>query len=308
MLASCALSADWSSLYHARDLESARARLAKDVDLVIAQEIQPFLTSAQAHAFSKLDLHFPIADKPSPNPLDCYSPQDGRIILPLMTIAFIEEMAQAYSWLWANHYSSETVDEYLGMLRNREPGDFPDGRYPTPLEALHIPKDAMNNPAVAAMTARVRGTTLSFLLLHQFGHLSYKTAEQESVFRRDPVEADEEQADDFALEVMKKNSEPPAGLLMLVHGLLYLPAEAGKDHPLSTMRLRSMADYLDLRVREFAQGRPDGRLAATAIHSLARHIRHASTFLADTTGQRLWVEQSRRLTVASLTPRRIAEQ
>jgi hypothetical protein len=307
-LAASALPADWSSLYDAVHLEDDRARLSGDVDLIVAQEIQPFLTSGQAHAFSKLDLDLPVTAGPAPNPLDFYSARPGHITLPLLTVAFVEDMAQAYAWLWANRYSSLTVDEYLGMLRNRTPDDFPSHRYPTPLEALHIPADAMSNPAVAKMTQRVRGTTLSFILLHQFGHLSYRTAAEEAAIRHDPVEAEEELADAFALAVMKKNSEIPAGLLMLIHGMLYLPAEAPKAHPVTNQRLHAMADFLDLRVRQFAYGRPDRRLATVAIQSLASHIRQASTFLSDTTGQKFWAEQGSQTTIASLVPRRIGQE
>jgi len=308
LLASSALSAaDWSSLYGASSLEKQRPRLRHDVDLVIAQEIQPFLTAEQAHAFSNIQLDLPVSAPPDANPFDVYSPGEGRITLPLLTIAFVEDMAEAYSWLWANRYSSRTVDEYLGMLSNRSPSDFPDNRYPSPLIALHIPANAMEDPAVAKMTERVRGTTLSFILLHQFGHFSYRTSAEEAVLKHG-LEADEEFADAFALEVMKKNSETPAGLLMLIHGMMYLPTVAPKNHPISKPRLKAMADFLDIRVREFSEGRPDRRLATVAIESLAGHIRQAAAFLADTTGQQLWAEQSRKTTIADLAPRHLSER
>jgi hypothetical protein len=295
---------DWSSIYNAKSLESRREGLTKDVDLVIAQEIQPFLTSAQAHAFSDIQIDLPLTAEPAPNPLDFYSAGAGNISLPLLTVAFVEDMSEAYSWLWANRYSSQTVDEYLGMLRNRAPSDFPGKRYPTPLEALHIPANALENPAVAQMADRVRATTLSFMLLHEFGHLSHRTVAEEAAFRHD---GEEEFADSFALGVMKKNSETPAGLLMLIHGMLYLPPAPPKQHPVTRHRLNAMADYLDMRVREFAEGRPDRRLATFAIQSLANHIRKAALFLSDSTGQRLWAEQSSQTTVASLTPRRVGQ-
>jgi hypothetical protein len=307
-LVSSAWSADWSSLYDAGGLISQRARLSADVDRVIAQEIEPFLTNAQALAFSKIQIDLPETADPSPNPLDSYSAREGHITLPLLTVAFVEDMAEAYSWLWANRYSSQTVDEYLGMLRNRAPGDFPGNRYPNPLVALHIASEAMSNPAVAKMTQRVRGTTLSFILLHQFGHLSYRTAEEEAALKRDRIDGEEEMADAFALEVMKKNSEPPAGLLMLIHGMLYLPALPPKDHPVTSKRLNAMADYLDARTREFSEGRPDRKLATAVIRSLANHIRQAASFLSDSTGQQLWAEQARQTTVASLMPRRVDQQ
>jgi hypothetical protein len=307
-LATNALTADWSSLYDANRLESERGGLAKDVDLVVAQEIQPFLTGSQAHAFSKLQLDLPAIGELEPNPLDFYSAHPRHITLPLLTVAFVEDMAQAYAWLWANHYSSLTVDEYLGMLRNRAPGDFPAGRYPTPLEALHIPANALDNAAVAQMAQRVRATALTFMLLHQFGHLSYRTAAEQAAMRHDPIEAAEEHADAFALEIMKKNSEIPAGLLMLLHGMLYLPAAPSKAHPVTVRRLDAIADFLDMRVREFAEGQPDRRLITIAIQSLASHIRRAAGFLSDDAGQKLWAEQGSQTTISSLAPRRIGEQ
>jgi hypothetical protein len=298
---------DWSSLYGVDNLEAQRPRLHEDLDLVIAQEIQPFLTIEQAHFFANIQIDLPAVAQPNPNPFDFYSSQARHIVVPLLTIAFVEDMAQAYAWLWANRCSSQTVDEYLGMLRERAPGDFPEGRYPNPLVALHIPAGAMDDPAVARMAQRVRGTTLSFLLLHQLGHLSYVPSSQEKALKRDPVEAREERADGFALGVMKKNSETPAGLVMLIHGMMYLPASAPKGHPLTAARLKAIADYLDARVREFSQGRPDANLARSAIESLANHIRDARRFLSDTTGQQLWAEQGRKATVADLVPRRLPQ-
>ncbi len=302
-----AFAADFSSLYDGEKLKAEGPRLRADLNLVIAQEITPFLTLEQLHAFSRIEIASPLTSPPDPNPLDFYSPGEGRITVPLMTIAFVEDMAQAYSWLWANHYSSRTVDEYLGMLRARRPEDFPNQRYPSPLVALHIPADATADPAVAKMMARVRGTTLSFILLHQLGHLNYVTSTEDAAMRRNHVNGAEERADAFALEVMKKNSETPVGLLMLIHGMMYLPASPPKDHPLSDGRLMAMADYLDGRVREFAEGRADRQLARIAIQSLAGHLRQAARFLSDPTGQELWAEQGRKTGVADLAPRLLSE-
>jgi hypothetical protein len=114
-------------------------------------------------------------------------------------------------------------------------------------------------------------------------------------------------ADAVALDVMKKNSEVPAGLLMLIHGMMYVPAAPPKNHPLSAARLKAMADYLDLRVHEFSDGRPDRRLATIAIHSLAAHIRETAVFLSDTAGQELWAEQGRKTTIADLAPRQLRQ-
>lgn len=301
------LGSDWSSLYDTAQLEKQRPRLQQDLNTVIAQEIQPFLTLEQSHAFFKIGLDLPVNTAPDPNPLDFFSAREGRIVVPLLTVAFVEDMAEAYAWLWANHFSSRTVDEYLGMLREHAPGDFANHRYPNPLVALHIPAEAMNDPAVASMAQRVRGTTLAFVLLHQFGHLSYVSSAEEAASKHDQAGWAEKRADLVALEVMKKNSETPAGLLMLIHGMMYLPSSAPKNHPLTDDRLKAMADYLDGRVREFSAGRPDQQLARIAIQSLAGHIRQAARFLEDGPGQQLWAEQGRKTTIADLAPRHFAD-
>ncbi len=272
-----------------------------DLDNVIAQEVTPFLTSEQLHAFSKVRIDTPVTAAPDPNPFDCFSSRADQITIPLLTIAFVRDMAEAYSWLWANHYSSRTVDEYLGMLDHRAADDFPEKRYPSPLAALHIPANANDDSAVARMTERVRRTTLSFLLLHQFGHFAYRTSAEEEAMKHG--ESIEEAADQVALEVMKKNSETPAGLLMLIHGMVYVPSSPPKNHPVTEARLKAIADYLDVRVHEFSMGRPDAKLAALAIQSLADHIRHISRFVSDPVGQQYWAEERRKTNIANLVPR-----
>ena len=232
LLSSCGWAADLSSLYGADQLEAQRKSLQRELDLVIAQEIRPFLTEEQARAFSNIRLDLPAVAPPDPNPLDFYSPQAGHLAVPLLTIAFVEDMgrlcvAVGKSLQLANGWRvswdvARTAARRLSERHN-----------PSPLVALHISAHAMDDPAVAKMAQRVRGTTLSFLILHQFGHLSYVSSFEESAFKRDPIEAGEERADAFALEVMKKNSETPAGLLMLIHGMMYLPTSAPKDHPLT---------------------------------------------------------------------------
>jgi hypothetical protein len=207
--------------------------------------------------------------------------------LPVFTLLFVEDLAKAYAWLLANRCSTETVDEYAGMLHYRQPNEFPYGKYPAPLPALHIPVNALEDPAVKKMFPRLKNTAYAFMVLHEFGHLH--------------GQASEEQADLFALDIMKRNSEIPFGLLMYLEAALYLPADT---HPVTAPRLLAMANYLDLRVLEFVEGRPDRAAGITAIHSIASRLRVSAAWLSDTEDQRLWAEQARKTDVAALRPRR----
>ena len=265
-----------------------KPQLQEQLEDLLANEISPYLNERETHALAGVQIELPAMGS-NDNPLDFFGGK-GHLDLPLLTLQFTEDLAKAYAWLWANHYSSETVDEYMGMLHYRPAEAFLGGRYPAPLAALHIPANALDTPAVKNMFVKVRTTAWAFLFLHEFDHL------------RNPEDS-EQQADLFALEVMKRNSEVPSGLLMLIHAMLYLPGDRGEMHTLTSQRLTAMANYFDLRVHEFAQGRQDARVAVTAIHLLASRLRYSAAWLQDAQGQQIWAEQARKTSVSSLAPR-----
>ena len=279
---------DYQSLYDSHALEREKPRLQQELKELLAKEIQPYLNEQETQALASLTIDLPLAG-PSRNPVEVFG-SDRHLELPLLTLQFTEDLAQAYAWLWANHYSSETVNEYMGMLHFHPLDGFPSGRYPPPLIALHIPDSALSGEAVRNMFLRVRTTAWAFLIMHEFDHLRNRSDS-------------EQQADLFALEAMKRNSEVPSGLLMLMHAILYLPGSNSETHALTPQRLDAMADYFDARVHEFAQGRADARVAVTAIHLLASRLRYSADWLKDPQGQKLWQEQAQKTSVSGLAPR-----
>ena len=67
------------------------------------------------------------------SPLDAYSERSNgtpTVVLPILTLKFIEDLCAAYAWRARNAYSLEPMDEYVAMLKYRRPDDFPDGRPP----------------------------------------------------------------------------------------------------------------------------------------------------------------------------------
>jgi hypothetical protein len=200
----------------------------------------------------------------------------------------VEDLAKAYAWLWTNRLSSETVDEYTSMLRYRRATDFPNSKYPAPLVALHIPANALNNAQVNKMFLRVRTTAYMFLILHQISHIR-------------SGETTEEQSDLFALDLMKRNSETPLGLLLLMNAGIYLPDEG---NPVTAKRLLVLAHYLDAHVQDFVEARPDRIAARNAIHAIARNFRVLAASLQDAGSQNAWAERARRTDVSTLLPKR----
>jgi hypothetical protein len=285
LAAGSAAAADWTSLYPVSQMLGEKPRLEQVLRGTISQEIEPYFTPEQRRSFFDLEVNL-LLDNKTASPIEFDLPRTGEVTIPLVTLLFVEDLAKAYAWLWANRCSSETIDEYTAMLRYRRPADFPGGRYPAPLEALHVPAGALENPDVKKMFLRMRNTAFSFMLLHQLG------------LQRGEGPAS---ADLFALDLMRRNSETPMGLLLLMSASVHLPED--RD-PVTPARLHTIADYLDLRVLDFVQGRSDRDLARRAINAVAKSLREAATFLNDPVAKDTWADRARSADVATLTPKR----
>jgi hypothetical protein len=284
----CAAASDWTSLYGDAVLAHEKPRLQQLVEDVDTNEIGPCFTGSQRLVFGTLRIDLPLSANSS-SPIDGDLRRGTAIVLPALTLLFVEDLAKAYAWLWTSRLSSETVDEYISMLRYRKAADFPEGKYPAPAAALHVPANALENPDAKKMFLRLRTSAYMFLILHQMGHL-----------RASPGETEEEQADLFALDLMRRNSETPLGLLLIINAGVYLPD--ARD-PVTAKRLVAMANYLDRRVQDFVDARPDRVAARDAIHAIARDFRVSAGLLDDPGIQMAWAERAKRTDVSTLQPK-----
>ena len=287
----CALRAqasDWSTLYGDAVLAREKPRLQRLVEDVDSDDIGPCFTPSQRLSFGTLRIELPLSAN-SASPINGDLQRGTAVVLPALTLLFVEDLAKAYAWLWTSRLSSETVDEYISMLRYRKAADFPEGKYPAPAAALHIPANALENPDTKRMFSRLRTSAYMFLILHQMGHLRASTGETE-----------EEQADLFALDLMRRNSETPLGLLPILNAGVYLPD--ARD-PVTAKRLLAMAKYLDRRVQDFVDARPDRVAARDAIHAIAKDFRVSAGLLEDPGIQLAWAERAKRTDVSTLLPK-----
>lgn len=278
-LSVCAVCAaqDWSSLYDSAKLEGEKDRLQTALNVVVEKEITPYIPSQQSTAFGLLTYDLPLNGFRS-DPLDVYS-QNQHMVLPVRTLLFVEDLARAYGWMWANQCTTKTVDEYLSMLRYRPASSFADHRDPEPLTALHIPDNALADARVVDGSVRLRRTAYSFLILHQFAHMRLQHQPKANHVYS---EAQEEEADRYALEIMKNNSATPTGIMIVMYGGLFLDGapDATALHPVTAQRLSAMAQFLSGRANEFVAGRPDRKRASDAVYSMALLLRQASEYLS----------------------------
>jgi len=291
--------ADWSTLYSPAKLKAEQPRLQTAIDFLIQKEIQPFLPDQQVTAFGLQPIDLPL-DGFRSDPLDIYA-ENGHIIFPVRTLLFVEDLSRCYGWLWANRMSTKTVDEYLGMLRYRSPSDFPGGQYPDPLKALHIPDNALSNPKVVEAAVRLRRTADAFLLLHQFAHLQLH---HQPAANRSFTDAQEIEADRYALNIIKDNSVTPTGIFLVMYSGMFLETGSGLAlHPVTPNRMLAMAHFLDERVFEFIRGRPDKATAMDGIHSIASLLVEGVEWLNIRTHQEDLEQLALKTDIATLQPR-----
>lgn len=291
--------ADWSSLYDNAKLEAEKPRIQKALTFLIEKEITPFVPQQAATSFGLQDIDLSVNGFRS-NPLDFYA-EGRRIVLPVRTLLFLEDLSRAYGWMWANRYTTKTADEYLSMLRYRNAADFPEAKFPPPLVALHVPDNALTDQHVVDAAVRLRRTAYAFILLHQFAHLQLHHG---SASGRGYSDAEEEEADRYALDIMKGNSVTPTGVLLVMHSLLFLEGgEEGALHPVTSKRLLAMSHYFDARVMEFIRGRPDKTAAMDGIHAIALLLGEASEWLEVKGHQEELRQLALKTDVSTLQPR-----
>ena len=68
-----------------------------------------------------------------------------RIVLPISAMKFLDDLSFAYAWIQVNGFRLEKIEEYVAMLKYKPANAFVHSRYPSPMEALHIPRGSTEN-------------------------------------------------------------------------------------------------------------------------------------------------------------------
>ena len=239
-----ALAVDLSQLYDKPTLEYWQSRYVHSNNKILDEVIWPALTSAEKRGFGTK----PVLDSPlwaegnaKGNPLVFYHPSDEmKVVLPVLSLKFLDDLCTAYAWLQAKGYTLETISEYTAILRFGKP---PVTGFPPPLSALGIPEDALKDSAVNENALGHFVTARTFIILHEMGHILHDD------FHRaiEPIRKEEE-ADQFASIVMQRTPLVPLGMLVWfmadAHWSRLSSSEPG-DHPLSGARIQAFANNVE---------------------------------------------------------------
>jgi hypothetical protein len=224
---------DLSSMYDTTTLEQRAPHYRDTTNKILNEFVYKYLTSEEKRRLAGIPIDYPLAADPpmKGDPLAFYGPPDhSRVVFPIFSIKFLDDLSTAYAWLQVNGYVLDTITEYTAMLAHKDLG----ARYPAPLPALHIPADALRDDKVDELALDHFVTARMFILLHELGHIYYGH-EGSSI-------AHEVQADQFAINVMHRSPVPPLGALiyfMAEASMADYPATA-RTHPLSGARMQAL--------------------------------------------------------------------
>ncbi len=316
------IAAGFETLYDSQMLMKWKATVEYSIPYELREKLLGSLNNEESRMVQQVKLVLNQAEKG--NEPFCYyvkySPTpDGRVSkihISLATLRFWRDICLAYAWLETNGYGIETVSMYMSMMKYRMmvDGQNPRGQYTRPLEALRIPKNAFDDTRVGNLYDKLFNSSIYFILAHELGHVRYRhNATSYSQSRRN-----EAQADEFALELMRRVNIPPMGMAFFFTAYAHFVKNQSDfnkiedyqkylmsdTHPLEGSRAIALGNGIRKRSNNFARIQNNPILyrqvfknLGTKIIKIGKNLNSASTQLAMTL-------QGSSTTLKALAPKR----
>jgi hypothetical protein len=249
-----------TDMYSTAELVSCAPRYEKRLGEMFSSGLWNTMNGPEKQALDSVRIELPLRGQ---GPLDAFSYWRGDIpivVLPVLSLKFIEDISVAYAWRHLNRHSLEPIDEYVAMLKYRRPEDFPHGRVPAPLTALGVPPEVLTqDKRVDDLSLRFRNTAWAFILAHELGHLRLRHPGNKQVVP-DVSQQHEAAADAFAVDLMSRSDTIPMGIILWFQASIgYFKNRADfrteaayrewmrtdSTHPVNSARLQSLAVALN---------------------------------------------------------------
>jgi len=269
LIATAAL-AQWGTMYDSGQLQASFKTYSPNLRGMWTEDMRARLGPEDRQVLAGVQLLSPLIGTHG-HPLDYYADVAARrIYIPILSVRFLDDLAITQSWMSYRVCTQPALIDYVAMLRYRNPAEFPEGRYPTPREALRVPDDVLKIGYVDDLSGKILKSTIFFLIAHEaahirFGHLTY------GEITPGKAQAQEMQADSFALDVMQLVGVPPNGLALFfraAHAFEPAPSDFASPaayeahrrsvtHPVTAARLLALADRMRSQAARFAHAEPD---------------------------------------------------
>lgn len=279
---------NYSKIFSIEELTYWQTRYAPNLvwnfeDLILKK----LARNERANAYG-VRLEFPLTPDEgySNSPFPFYaSVQDKVIYAPISSIKFIDDLSIAYSWLVGNGFSTESLIDYIFCLKYGSTR-FAGGKIPSPLKALHIPENALDNQLVDDNSQKVLNSIVVWILSHELAHIVYQHPSYETVSHAQSQQF-ETDADSFATEMFKRIGTAPLGmvLLFIVFTSFYLNKGdfvlekdwndylRNSTHPVSNERLNSIVSEFINSPDEFIDAEPNKIRAKQIVESIGNEAK-----------------------------------
>ena len=255
--------ADGLRLYDAQTLAQTD-RMAANIEGLLREDIPAALPRARRAEAAAIAIRFP--DR-GPHPLSIFAdPAENAVILPRETMRFLDDMAILTAWFERHRCDGLWVNAYLAGLLQGRAAPRP------PLSAFGIDRDAaLTDPFVDQMSTWILFDAVFFLLAHEVGHLML---DHRPGLTGAASQAQEMEADAFALDRFAAIGRPPAGMVAAFTWSLWfdLHDPAHSTHPLSGARLQAIADRLAEEPLQFAFSDSDPDRGLRTVQTVAAEI------------------------------------
>lgn len=250
-----------ADMYSADEIAADRARIVARIGELHRLLTRPEFLPADAQTLSRQSLQTPDVS-PNGDPMG-FLAYRGQVFMPVAGLKFIEDLTMAYAWRYRRGDSLEPLDEYLAMLRWKPERDWPGGTYLDPLEVFGVSaQDWQRDADLLALGTSLRNEAWAFLLAHELAHVLYAHPGNDAPAA--VSQANEAQADSFAMELMERTDTLPMGAFLYFQATVAfyasradLPTDAAyarwqrerATHPVNSRRLLAMARQLQLWAR-----------------------------------------------------------
>lgn len=248
----------WSAMYSTGEIAADRTRLANRIT-----ELRGLLTSPQflpetLEGVADIPLLTPDV-APNGDPMG-FLAYEGKVYMPIAGLKFIEDLTMAYAWRYRRGQTLEPLDEYLAMLRWKPEEKWPAGVFLNPLEAFGLPVGAWErDKELAELGTSLRNEAWAFVLAHELAHVVYRHPGNNAP--SGISQANEAQADAFAMELMERSDTTPMGAFLYFQATVAFYASRADfesdaeyalwqrekaSHPVNSQRLLAMSRQLQL--------------------------------------------------------------
>jgi len=300
-------------LYDGATLESWGSRYERGLRRNFNTVIRPLLEEAGLGNLATVRIELPPA-VPELEPFAYYaSSPPATVTLSVTSLKFFDDLTTAIAWLERNGHSSQAAYDYISLLKYRSAEEL-GGRYPPPLEALRVPADALADENVAYIAQRIFDSAIAFVFLHELGHIAHNHPGYGPSVTRAEARANEEEADRFALEMMRRTASDPSGMVFLfmafVHGLDNRGDFAGdaeyeaflreSTHPVTSERVAAIAEWLSRHRDDFVTSDGRNTTEPEEIQYLSEQLASIARLMSDPEWQQATAFAGRRATLESL--------